>query len=197
MIPLFCPLAYCTDGQGGYMMCLSTRTCSEWRVWAAERGQTLAIAEVAAAADVIKISIVPRAPFSAACDELTFGACETPEVSSFFYGRPETPNPRMGCAGVQSNRNAVLTTRTCVERLSMTIPRTPSRKQAHGPNIALRVPANDEAVVPPGCPDGLGVCPTCGRPYFGPASSGLLDLVVSAHAAIADVKAALEAVVMR
>jgi hypothetical protein len=58
------------------------------------------------------------------------------------------------------------------------------------PSAALALPPANDAEPGPAC------CPTCGRPYFGPASSQLLDLVVSAHAAIADVKAALERVVV-
>jgi hypothetical protein len=76
MIPENRPVCYCTGVQGSVVLRLRTRTCSEWRVWAADRGQTLAIAEVAAAAEVIKISIVPRAPSYAACDELTLVDCD-------------------------------------------------------------------------------------------------------------------------
>ena len=40
------------------------------------------------------------------------------------------------------------------------------------------------------------VCPTCGRPYFGPHASGLLDLLIEAQDRITRAKATLETVVM-
>jgi hypothetical protein len=43
---------------------------------------------------------------------------------------------------------------------------------------------------------GPAVGPTCGRPYFGPASSALLDWVVLTHEQLGHIKAMLETVVM-
>jgi hypothetical protein len=58
------------------------------------------------------------------------------------------------------------------------------------------VPANDDAVVPPVCPDGPACCPCCKRPWFGPQSSELLDLVVLTHESLGKIKAVLEEVVL-
>jgi hypothetical protein len=74
--------------------------------------------------------------------------------------------------------------------------RNPSRKQAPGPALALTCQANDDAVVSPVCSQGPACCPTCGRPYFGPASSALLDLVILTHEHLGKIKAALETVVI-
>jgi hypothetical protein len=45
------------------------------------------------------------------------------------------------------------------------------------------------------CPD-VQCCPTCGRPYFGPQASGLLDLLILAQESISRAKQTLESVVM-
>jgi hypothetical protein len=61
--------------------------------------------------------------------------------------------------------------------------------QVSGPAVALTSPGNDPE-------PGPAYCPTCGRPYFGPASSQLLDLVILTHEQLGKIKAALEAVVI-
>jgi hypothetical protein len=74
----------------------------------------------------------------------------------------------------------------------MSVPRTSRPKQPpSSPTPAALVlrPDND-------CEPGPAVCPTCGRPYFGPASSALLDLVVLTHEHLGKIKAVLETVVL-
>jgi hypothetical protein len=81
----------------------------------------------------------------------------------------------------------------------MTVSRKPRTKQAPGPapaaELELTYPDNDDVLVPPVVPGGPDRCPTCGRPYFGPASSGLLDLVILTHEQLGHIKAVLETVV--
>jgi hypothetical protein len=84
----------------------------------------------------------------------------------------------------------------------MIVPRKRPRKQLPNtsvpPDVELTCPDNDPEPVPPGLPPGPtpDICPTCGRPYFGPASSALLDLVVLTHESLGKTKAALETVVV-
>jgi hypothetical protein len=83
------------------------------------------------------------------------------------------------------------------------IPRKSRRKQVPRPapaaDLELTFPDNDPELGPasgaPG-PAGPAVCPCCGRPYFGPASSALLDLVVLTHENLDKIIAALETVVI-
>jgi hypothetical protein len=72
------------------------------------------------------------------------------------------------------------------------IPDTPSTTQPpSSPAVATLVPC--PATDPPG---GADACPLCGRAYFGPAASQLLDLVVLTHEQLGKVKAMLEEVVV-
>lgn len=69
------------------------------------------------------------------------------------------------------------------------IPRRPRRKQAPRTTrlltLALTFPDNDPGPAPTHCP-------TCGKPWFDPRASGLLDMSVLAQDVLADLKAGLE-----
>lgn len=71
----------------------------------------------------------------------------------------------------------------------MTVPRKTRRKQAPRTtrilDLELTFPDND-----PG--PGPTHCPTCGKPWFDPRASGLLDMVTLAQDVLSDLKAGLE-----
>jgi hypothetical protein len=153
-----------------------------------------------------RFSPSPRLGASLRCDPGGSGAeCRQRWVflrllaaTSPLHGPPiTTKSPQALHPGASAQRAA--TTRHD-ERLAMTVPHSDFTKQpASSPpappgtapaRAALgRTPAND-AEPGPGC------CPACGRPFFGPQSSALLDLVILIHESAGQAKAVLEGVVV-
>ena len=78
------PVCHCGGQAGSVILCLTRVRVTSGAPGLRNKGQALAIAEVAAAAKVIKISVISRALRHAACDELAFGAARPPEASFFF-----------------------------------------------------------------------------------------------------------------
>jgi hypothetical protein len=79
------------------------------------------------------------------------------------------------------------------------VSRKPRRPQgtmaipAHHSELELGFPENDPEAVSCGTEaGGPACCPHCGRPYFGPQASRLLDLVILAHESLGKIKAVLE-----
>ena len=143
-MPENCPRGYCIGMPRGVICSLTRVRVTSGAPGLRSKGQALAIAEIAAAVDVIKISVVTRALRQAACDELALWDCDVPRGQLFFFGTGRHKKTRLRVGRSKTGCNWCLYVDVSRKAASMIQPPSP-------PTQATPVP--DPEAAP---------CPRCG-----------------------------------